>query len=68
MVEQMEDYYDYLGNRDLVIVAQFVYKVEKPSLQINTSMEKRFLQYMGQVMKVWLSCYLVVLSNDSKTR
>ena len=68
MVEQMDDYYDYLGKRDLVIVAQFVYKVEKPCLQINTSMEKRFLQYMGQVMKVWLSCYLVLLSNDSKTR
>ena len=24
--------------------------------------------YMGQVMKVCLSCYLVLLSNDSKTR
>ena len=23
---------------------------------------------MGEVMKVWLSCYLVLLSNDSKTR
>ena len=25
-------------------------------------------EYMGQVMKVWLSCYLVLLSFDSKTR
>ena len=24
--------------------------------------------YMGQVIKVWLSCYLVLLSNDSKNR
>ena len=24
--------------------------------------------HMGQVMRVWLSCYLVLLSNDSKTR
>ena len=24
--------------------------------------------YMGQVSKLWLSCYLVLLSNDSKTR
>ena len=24
--------------------------------------------YMGQVTKVWLSCYLVLLSFDSKTR
>ena len=25
-------------------------------------------KHMGQVTKVWLSCYLVLLSNDSKTR
>ena len=25
-------------------------------------------EYMGQVTKVWLSCYLVLLWNDSKTR
>ena len=24
--------------------------------------------YMGQVMEVQLSCYLILLSNDSKTR
>ena len=24
--------------------------------------------YMGQVMELWLSCYLVLLSIDSKTR
>ena len=26
------------------------------------------LQHMGQVMKLWLSCYLILLSIDSKTR
>ena len=26
------------------------------------------LEYMGQVSKLWLSCYLVLLSIDSKTR
>ena len=25
-------------------------------------------KYMGQVMKLWLSCYLVLLSTDSKTK
>ena len=25
-------------------------------------------EHMGQAKKVWLSCYLVLLSNDSKTR
>ena len=32
------------------------------------NMKRKWRYYMGQVTKVRLSCYLVLLSNDSKTR
>ena len=43
-------------------------KKQNYSVYVNVMCSEVVLLNMGQVTKLWLSCYLVLLSIDSKTR
>ena len=57
----------YRGGFDGIIVKQVVVLDGKTHYPKKQTMGNSTL-YMGQVTKLWLPCYLVLLSNDNKTR
>ena len=49
-----------------VHVTNILFAVMQAGVSERLSLTQQF--YMGQVMELWLSCYMVLLSIDSKTR
>ena len=54
--------------QDCVMSGALAMELPQSSLVLRHQYNICQCKYMGQVMKLWLSCYLFLLSVDSKTR